>query len=160
MQKGTWSKKVWRINKLLYTQSGYSFIEMFLVLLIFSTLVTFAAYSTEPLKDQNEKRLFISQLQSDLYWIQSHSIFSQSSLTLVFYPYANKYIAKDYYGTTLVSRELPDSIKLSELNRLNEIVFNSSGNTNRFGPVYFNSKDSTIKLTFQIGQGRFYVQEL
>jgi competence protein ComGD len=160
MQKGTWSRQVWRIKQYLHRQNGYSFIEMFLVLLIFSSLLTFAAFSTEPLKVQTEKSLFLSQLQSDLYLIQSHSIFSQSSLTLVFYPYANKYVAKDYYGTTLVSRELPDGIKLSELNRLNEIVFNSSGNTNRFGPVYFNSDDSTIKLTFQIGQGRFYVQEL
>jgi competence protein ComGD len=160
MQKGTWSKKVRGINKHLHTQSGFTFIEMFLVFLIFSTLMTFAAFSAEPLKNQTEKSLFISQLQSDLYLIQSHSIFSQSSLTLVFYPYANKYVAKDYYGKTLVSREFPDGIKLSELNRLNEIVFNPSGNTNRFGQVYFNCDESTIKLTFQIGQGRFYVQEL
>ncbi|MGR3765004.1 competence type IV pilus minor pilin ComGD [Rossellomorea sp. NS-SX7] len=148
------------IKKHLQEQKGFTFIEMMIVLLVFSILVTFAAFSIEPLKKQTKKSLFISQLQADLYLIQSHSIFSQSSLTLVFYPYANKYVAKDYYGTTLVSRQLPAGIELSELNTLNEIVFNAWGNTNRFGAVYFNSESSTIKLSFQIGQGRFYVQEL
>jgi competence protein ComGD len=147
------------VKKVLLAQKGFTFIEMLMVLLIFSVLLSFTAFSTAPLKEHAEKNFFISQLQSDLYLIQSQSFFSQSSITLVFYPYSNKYVAKDFYGKTLVSRELPHGIKISELNRLNEIMFNPSGNTNRFGPVYFNSEDSIIKLSFQIGQGRFYVQE-
>jgi competence protein ComGD len=146
-------------NKEVSHQEGYTFIEMLLVLLIVTVLLAFAAFSTGPLKAHTEKNYFISQLQSDLYLIQSQSFFSQSSMTLLFYPYANKYVAKDYFGHTLVSRTLPPGIKISENNNLNEIIFNQSGNTNRFGPVYFNDGDTTIKLSFQIGQGRFYVQE-
>jgi competence protein ComGD len=147
------------VKKVLLAQKGFTFIEMLMVLLIFSVLLSFTAFSTASLKEHAEKNFFISQLQSDLYLIQSQSFFSQSSITLVFYPSSNKYVAKDFYGKTLVSRELPPGIQISELNRLNEIMFNPSGNTNRFGPVYFNSEDSIIKLSFQIGQGRFYVQE-
>ncbi|MCA1054809.1 prepilin-type N-terminal cleavage/methylation domain-containing protein [Rossellomorea aquimaris] len=140
-------------------QGGYTFIEMLLVLLIVTVLLSFTAFSTAPLKAHTEKNHFISQLQSDLYLIQSQSFFSQSSTTLLFYPYANKYVAKDYFGNTLVSRTLPHGIHISENNNLDEIIFNPSGNTNRFGSVYFSNGDTTIKLSFQIGQGRFYVQE-
>jgi competence protein ComGD len=140
-------------------QGGYTFIEMLIVLLILTVLLSFAAFSAAPLKEHTEKNFFISQLQSDLYLIQSQSYFSQSSTTLLFYPYANKYVAKDYFGNTLVSRSLPAGVTISENNKLNEIIYNPSGNTNRFGPVYFNAGETTIKLSFQIGQGRFYVQE-
>ncbi|MEL3974069.1 competence type IV pilus minor pilin ComGD [Rossellomorea oryzaecorticis] len=147
------------IKRGLLAQKGFTFIEMLMVLLIFSVLLSFAAFSSEPMKEHAEKTFFISQLHSDLYLIQSQSFFTQNSITLVFYPSSNKYVAKDFYGMTLVSRELPPGIQISEINRWNEIIFNPTGNTNRFGPVYFNSEDSTIKLSFQIGQGRFYVQE-
>jgi competence protein ComGD len=140
-------------------QEGYTFVEMLLVLLILTVLLSIAAFSTEPLKENTEKNIFISQLQSDLYLIQSHSLFLQSATTLLFYPTSNKYVAKDYHGNTLFTRTLPSGIKISKSNNLNEIVFTPSGNTNRFGPVYFNDGGTTIKLSFQIGQGRFYVQE-
>ncbi|XXM73760.1 competence type IV pilus minor pilin ComGD [Lysinibacillus sphaericus] len=148
-----------RQSKEGWHQGGYTFIEMFLVLLILTILISFAAFSNDPLKEHAEKSFFISQLQSDLYLIQSQSFFSQSSTTLLFYPTANKYAAKDYHGNTLFTRTLPLGINISKSNNLNEIIFTASGNTNRFGPVYFNSGSTTIKLSFQIGQGRFYVQE-
>ncbi|WP_171910694.1 competence type IV pilus minor pilin ComGD [Rossellomorea aquimaris] len=148
-----------RQSKAVWHQGGYTFIEMLLVILILTVLLSFAAFSTAPLKEHTGKKFFISQLQSDLYLIQSQSFFSQSSMTLLFYPDANKYVAKDYYGNTMITRALPPGIKFSKSNNLNEIIFTASGNTNRFGPVYFNSGSTTIKLSFQIGQGRFYVQE-
>ncbi len=133
---------------------------MLVVLLIFTFLLSWTVFSLLPLKANSEKSTFISQLQSDLYYIQSESISNQSAITLTFYPISNKYIAKSLTGKIIVSRNLPPSIKLINTNTLNEIVFNQFGNTNRFGTVSFKMEAAFIQLTFQIGQGRFYVQEL
>ncbi len=133
---------------------------MLVVLLIFTFLLSWTVFSLLPLKANSEKSIFIAQLQSDLYHIQSESISNQAAIKLTFYPISNKYIAKSLTGKTIMSRNIPPSIQLINTNTLNEIVFNQLGNTNRFGTVSFKTEDEFIQLTFQIGQGRFYVQEL
>lgn len=132
---------------------------MLIVLLIFTILLSWVGFSIIPLKDHTEKELFISQLESDLYQIQSYSINHQTPLFLTFYPFTNKYVAKTDARQTIVSRELPAGIVINSTNSLEEITFYPDGNTNRFGRVNFKMGDVTWFLMFQIGQGRFYVQE-
>ncbi|PFG05730.1 hypothetical protein ATG71_2569 [Bacillus sp. es.034] len=132
---------------------------MLVVLLIFTILLSWVGFSIVPLKDHTEKELFISQLESDLYQIQSYSINHQTPLFLTFYPFTNKYVAKTDARKTIVSRELPAGIVINSTNSLEEITFYPDGNTNRFGRVNFKMGDVTMFLMFQIGQGRFYVQE-
>ncbi|WP_406686777.1 competence type IV pilus minor pilin ComGD [Rossellomorea vietnamensis] len=132
---------------------------MLIVLLIFTILLSWVGFSIIPLKDHTEKELFISQLESDLYQIQSYSINHQTPLFLTFYPFTNKYVAKTDARQTIVSRELPAGIVINSTNSLEEITFYPDGNTNRFGRVNFKMGDVTLFLMFQIGQGRFYVQE-
>jgi competence protein ComGD len=132
---------------------------MLVVLLIFTILLSWVGFSIVPLKDHTEKELFISQLESDLYQIQSYSINHQTPLFLTFYPFTNKYVAKTDARKTIVSRELPAGIVINSTNSLEEITFFPDGNTNRFGRVNFKMGDVTMFLMFQIGQGRFYVQE-
>ncbi|UXH44475.1 competence type IV pilus minor pilin ComGD [Rossellomorea vietnamensis] len=132
---------------------------MLIALLIFTILLSWVGFSIIPLKDHTEKELFISQLESDLYQIQSYSINHQTPLFLTFYPFTNKYVAKTDARQTIVSRELPAGIVINSTNSLEEITFYPDGNTNRFGRVNFKMGDVTLFLMFQIGQGRFYVQE-
>ena len=132
---------------------------MLIVLLIFTILLSWVGFSIVPLKDHTEKELFISQLESDLYQIQSYSINHQTPLFLTFYPFTNKYVAKTDARQTIVSRELPAGIQINSTNSLEEITFYPNGNTNRFGRVNFKMGDLNMYLMFQIGQGRFYVQE-
>jgi competence protein ComGD len=139
-------------------ESGYTLIEMLFVLLIFTTLLSWVSFSILPMKEHNEKDLFLSQLQSDLYQIQSYSISHQAPIILTFYPLSNKYVAKTITRQTVVSRELSSSIHISS-NSLEDITFFPNGNTNRFGKVNFMMGDTILQLMFQIGQGRFYVQE-
>ncbi|MGG3913445.1 competence type IV pilus minor pilin ComGD [Bacillus sp. es.034] len=140
-------------------EAGYTLVEMLVVLLIFTILLSWVGFSIVPLKDHTEKELFISQLESDLYQIQSYSINHQTPLFLTFYPFTNKYVAKTDARKTIVSRELPAGIVINSTNSLEEITFYPDGNTNRFGRVNFKMGDVTMFLMFQIGQGRFYVQE-
>ncbi|MGM0751442.1 MAG: competence type IV pilus minor pilin ComGD [Bacillota bacterium] len=139
-------------------EAGYTLIEMLVILLIFTTLLSWVSFSVLPMKEHNEKDLFLSRLQSDLYQIQSYSISNQTPITLTFYPTSNKYVAKTLSRQTIVSRELSSSIHISS-NSLEDITFFPDGNTNRFGKVNFKMGDRILQLMFQIGQGRFYVQE-
>ncbi|WP_309137598.1 competence type IV pilus minor pilin ComGD [Rossellomorea sp. SC111] len=140
-------------------EGGYTLVEMLIVLLIFTILLSWIGFSIVPLKEHTEKELFISQLESDLYQIQSYSINNQTPLFLTFYPFTNKYVAKTDARQTIVSRELPEGVKINSTNSLEEITFYPDGNTNRFGRVNFKMGDAAMYLMFQIGQGRFYVQE-
>ncbi|WP_034757947.1 competence type IV pilus minor pilin ComGD [Rossellomorea vietnamensis] len=140
-------------------EAGYTLVEMLIVLLIFTILLSWVGFSIAPLKDHTEKELFISQLESDLYQIQSYSINHQVPTLLIFYPYTNKYVAKTGASQTIVSRKLPAGIQIALTNSLEEITFYPDGNTNQFGRVNFKMGDVNMYLMFQIGQGRFYVQE-
>ncbi|NMH68638.1 type II secretion system protein [Bacillus sp. RO3] len=139
-------------------EAGYTLMEMLVVILIFMTLLSWASFSILPMKEQNDKDLFLSQLQSDLYHIQSHSISHETPVTLTFYPSSNKYVARTITRQTVLIRELSPLIKIST-NSLIDITFFPNGNTNRFGKVNFKMGDTILQLMFQIGQGRFYVQE-
>jgi competence protein ComGD len=132
---------------------------MLVVLLIFTTLLTWVSFSILSMKDGNEKDLFLSQLQSDLYQIQSYSIRHQVPITVTFYPVTNKYVAKTATRQTILSREISSSFQITSINSLTDITFYPDGNTNRFGKLNFKMGDTMIQLMFQIGQGRFYVQE-
>ncbi|MCA1058140.1 prepilin-type N-terminal cleavage/methylation domain-containing protein [Rossellomorea aquimaris] len=140
-------------------EAGYTLIEMLIVLFIFTILLSWVGFSVLPLKSHIEKDLFISQLESDLYQIQSYSIHHQTPIFLTFYPFTNKYVAKTGERQTIVSRDLPVGIQMISNNSLEEITFYPNGNTSRFGRVNFQMGDITMHLIFQIGQGRFYVQE-
>lgn len=129
------------------------------MLLIFTTLLAWVSFSVIPLKQSVDKDLFLSQLQSDLYQIQSYSIRHQSPVILTFYPLSNKYVAKGVTRQTILSRELSPTIQITSSNSLEDITFYPDGNTNRFGKVSFKVGESILQLMFQIGQGRFYVQE-
>ncbi|MGM0853064.1 MAG: competence type IV pilus minor pilin ComGD [Bacillota bacterium] len=147
------------MNEEINGEAGYTLIEILFVLLIFTTLLSWVSFSILPMKEHNEKDLFLSQLQSDLYQIQSHSIRHQVPITVTFYPITNKYVAKTTTRQTIVSREISSSIQITSINSLEDITFYPNGNTNRFGKLNFKMGDTMIQLTFQIGQGRFYVQE-
>jgi competence protein ComGD len=154
--KGRWW---YPINEGGKAEAGYTLIEMLIVLLIFTTLLSWVVFSISPLKGHMEKNLFLSQLESDLYQIQSYSIDHQAPIFLTFYPVTNKYVAKTEARQTIVSRELPAAIQVASSNSLEDITFYPDGNTNQFGRVNFKMGDVTMYLMFQIGQGRFYVQE-
>ncbi|MGM0864559.1 MAG: competence type IV pilus minor pilin ComGD [Bacillota bacterium] len=147
------------MNEVRNGEEGYTLIEMLVVVLIFTTLMSWVSFSILPMKEVNEKDIFLSQLQSDLYQIQSYSLRHQVPITVTFYPITNKYVAKTATRQTIVSREISSSIQITSINSLSDITFYPDGNTNRFGKLNFKMGDTMIQLMFQIGQGRFYVQE-
>jgi competence protein ComGD len=139
-------------------QSGNTMLEMLLVLAISITLLFLSSISILPLQETLTKKNFISLLKADLYYLQSYALNKNERVMLQFYPYEAKYSAKVIGGKNLLVRNLPEGISQTS-NSLNSITFYPNGNTDRFGSIYFMSGEDQIKVSFQIGQGRFYVQE-
>jgi competence protein ComGD len=139
-------------------QKGYTLIEMMIVLLISMILLFFATFSISPLHKSLIKSSFISQMKADLYYLQSYAINKKERVILQFYPFGGKYSGRVMGGEGLLVRNLPEGVSQIP-NSLKSITFYPNGNTSSFGSIYYTAGDDVIKLSFQIGQGRFNVEE-
>ncbi|WP_338750071.1 competence type IV pilus minor pilin ComGD [Bacillus sp. FJAT-52991] len=149
-----------RSMKHVRNQQGVSMIEMLMVLSIFLIILAAAIIPFPKMLDSMEKEKFIDQLQADLYLAQSHAISKQEIVNVQLLTTRDSYRMKTMTApsTVLVQRKFPDSIRHLD-GSLQEIWFLPNGNTNRFGTMLFKYKDGYIKVVFQIGKGRFYVEE-
>ncbi|WP_100402352.1 competence type IV pilus minor pilin ComGD [Bacillus sp. FJAT-42315] len=141
-------------------QQGVSMLEMLIVLSVFLIILSAAMIPFPKMLDNMEKEKFMDQLQADLYLAQSYAISKQEIVNIQFLMTIDSYRIKtvNVPSEMLAQRELPDSIQHME-GSLQEIWFLPNGHTNRFGTMLFKYKDRYIKVVFQIGKGRFYVEE-
>ncbi|WP_456274058.1 competence type IV pilus minor pilin ComGD [Bacillus sp. AK031] len=140
-------------------QRGYTLVEMMIVMLIFMTLLFFASFSISPLHQSLIKSSFISQMKADLYYLQSYAINKKERVIVQFYPFGGKYSGRVVGGEGLLVRNLPEGVSQIP-NSLKSITFYPNGNTSSFGNIYYTAGgEDVIKLSFQIGQGRFNVEE-
>jgi competence protein ComGD len=146
-------------NKVAKNQRGYTILEMLLVLSISITLLLFTSFSIFPFQKSLTKKNFISLLKADLYYLQSYAINKKEKVVLQFYPYGGRYSGREIGGENLLLRTLPDGISQIPHSSISSITFYPNGNTDRFGTIYYMAGEEQIKVSFQIGQGRFYVQQ-
>lgn len=139
--------------------NGYTMLEMLLVLSISITLLFFTSLSFLPFRDALIKKNFVSMLKADLYYLQSYALNKKEKVVLQFYPIQGKYTGKDFKGKSLLERALPEGISQLPNTSLDRIFIYENGNTDKFGSLYYMAGEDQIKLTFQIGQGRFNVEE-
>ncbi|WP_113930855.1 competence type IV pilus minor pilin ComGD [Bacillus sp. P14.5] len=139
--------------------NGYTMLEMLLVLSISITLLFFTSFSILPFREALTKKNFVSTLMADLYYLQSYAINQKEKVVLQFYPFEGKYSGKVYGGKSLLVRTLPDGISQAPNSSLEKIVIHANGNTDKFGSIYYAAGEEQIKLSFQIGQGRFNVEQ-
>ncbi|WP_343070788.1 competence type IV pilus minor pilin ComGD [Bacillus sp. REN10] len=144
----------------LRNQKGMSMLEILMVLSIVLIILTAAMIPYPKMIENMEKEKFIDQLQADLYLAQSHAISKQQIVNVQLLTTRDAYQMKTLTApsTILVQRQFPDSIRHLD-GSLQEIRFLPNGNTNRFGTMLFQYKEKYIKVVFQIGKGRFYVEE-
>ncbi|KQL53556.1 hypothetical protein AN964_08650 [Heyndrickxia shackletonii] len=137
---------------------GFTLIEVLIVLLILTIFLSLSIASLKPLKSTLEKKMVISQLEADLYYAQTYTISRQELVTVQFYPAYNRYMMKTAKGTVIVNRSMTSSVKLLN-GSFNSFNILRDGNISRFGTLAFEINGQTFKLIFNIGRGRFRVQE-
>lgn len=137
---------------------GFTLIEVLIVLLVFTIFLSLSLASFKPLKNTLDKKMIISQLEADLYYAQTYTISRQELVTVQFYPAYNRYLMRTAKGKVIVDRTWATSAKLIDGSYLSFNIL-QDGNINKFGTLSFEINGQTFNLIFNIGRGRFRVQE-
>ncbi|MBS4209610.1 competence type IV pilus minor pilin ComGD [Bacillus sp. FJAT-50079] len=138
-------------------QDGFTLIEMLVVISVLTILLSFSLFSFKHFHDWMQRELFITQLQSDLYYAQAFAINRKESVHVKFLKEENQYEAVAQSGELLLKRKIRTPIYISELSVLSYTI-TSEGTVSHFGTVTFKHQDHSIQLTFYIGRGRFNVR--
>ncbi|MEI5908092.1 competence type IV pilus minor pilin ComGD [Bacillus spongiae] len=138
------------------SQAGFTLLETLFVLFMVSIIFSLATFSFQAFQSQSKQRQFIHQLTIDLYEAQTYAIHYETAVYVQFY--SHKYHVKTQGGKLLFVRQLPENSSVQS-NSFNSFTFYPNGNTNRFGTIKFQIENQTIKCTFFIGKGRFYVEK-
>lgn len=149
------------ITKMRRNQKGFTLVESLLVLSVFMILSLITAFSLQPQHDVLEDRVFISQLSADLLYAQQYAISHQKEVSILIVPSQYKYyMFASAAGTPIVERNYSTNIYLTEGSLPLNFNFLRDGNVNKFGSFYIQTKKNNYRITFLIGEGRFYVTEL
>jgi len=141
--------------------SGFTLIELMIVLLMLSIMITIGGAFAYKSIEQNNEIAFKSQLKKDLLNAQLTAITSGEQVFVNFYPFSQTYyIQLSTMGTEnlLVKRELPSTIEFLETSTLSSFRFLPSGSTSTFGVIRFNTIDGPFSIHYYLGKGRFYVE--
>ncbi|KAA9026277.1 competence type IV pilus minor pilin ComGD [Niallia endozanthoxylica] len=149
-------------------QSGFTLIEMLLVLSIVLLISFISSILVSPQYLLYEKERFFSQFKADMLYSQQYAISQQKQLNVKIYLKENRYEVKEWTTTykPVIVREIPKSIRIEKGtfpavgNVYMDFNLATNGRTNRFGTFYFLVDDNKrYKVTFQLGAGRLYVVE-
>lgn len=142
---------------------GFTLLEAMIVVAVITIMLTFSLITFQTFSEMMQRKTFIGQLKTDLYYLHSLAINQQKSIVFQFSVRNNQYEArfKDDNETSkdeIFKRKLPQQIKIEKSN-LPSFVITPDGNVSNFGTVHFRQQEKTFKITFYIGRGRFYVEE-
>ncbi|MEK3890745.1 competence type IV pilus minor pilin ComGD [Bacillus sp. FSL K6-3431] len=140
-------------------ERGFTLLEVLIVITVLTVMLSFSVFTLGNFAEVMQKQLFITKLQSDLFYAQAYAIHQKEPVVVRFSKVKNGYqaMSKDTQ-TFLFERKIPAPIYLSESN-LVSLTFTAEGTVSNFGTIIFKMGNKSIKLTFYIGRGRFSVQE-
>lgn len=138
--------------------SGFTLLEVLLAITLMTILLTFTFFTFQKFSHILQKELFLTQLEADLYYAHAYAINHGESVIVRFKRLNNEYEAINNVTREIIFlRKLPTSIIIDRTN-LDYFVITPRGTVSRFGTVYFRINDEEIKVTFQIGRGRFKIE--
>ncbi|MGE8204500.1 competence type IV pilus minor pilin ComGD [Heyndrickxia sp. NPDC080065] len=145
---------------LIKSNRGFTLVESLVVLLVISVFMFIGSISVKKLSASIERNNFITQLESDLYYAQSYAMNRHESVLVQFYPYYNQYLAVSKNNNkTLFDRKLPVSIEMLNGGTFTSYMILPDGNISKFGTLKFKWNQKDIKLVFNIGRGRFRIEQ-
>jgi competence protein ComGD len=136
---------------------GFTLPEMLIVLAVVSIMAAIGVAAVQPALEWTQKRMFISQLESDLYHVQSQAINRKETIVFQFSKEQNQYAAMAG-SKTILTRELPAPIRMTGGN-LSRFHITPDGTISHFGTVQFQLNGHEMELTIFLGRGRFIVKE-
>lgn len=146
-----------RILEHIRSVKGFTLLEMLIVLAVVSIMLAVGIAGVKPVMEWVQKQMFITQLESDLYYAHSYAINRKETIVFRFSKEQNVYEAASG-RKTIIKRKFPDSIKMTGGN-LSRFHITPEGTISYFGTVQFQVNDTAVKLTIYLGRGRFNVKK-
>lgn len=144
----------------LHNSAGFTLIEMFSVLLIWSLLIGLLVHLSPSLFQSQQEKAFMKQFKTDVLWAQQQTMTRQHRLSLLLVPEDHEYqILKDRTNM-LVKRPIPNHWDISLNYTLDRhIRFDVNGSIVQAGSIQFQTPSKNLKVVFPLGKARFYVLE-
>ncbi|MBC2329470.1 competence type IV pilus minor pilin ComGD [Listeria swaminathanii] len=138
--------------------NGFTLLEMLLVLSISFTLITLTILPiSKTLSTLTEKQL-LEEVKATIYLAQINAITTNEDTTISFNPVGNQLVASTN-SRTLATTSFAETIKLTQSKTETFRYSGSDGSINRFSTIRFASSANSYKLIFQIGKGRFRIEQ-
>ncbi|WP_407637926.1 prepilin-type N-terminal cleavage/methylation domain-containing protein [Jeotgalibacillus alimentarius] len=146
--------------KSLKHNSGFTMIEVIMVLLVLGILIAISASFFPRSKEASIS--FESRLIQDLHNAQLTAVSGNKQVTVYFdtgnqsYSMVSGYVPNE---KVLSEVKLPENVELLGTSSLTLFRYNPSGNTNTFGVVKFIVDHEPLNIHFYLARGRFYVEK-
>lgn len=135
-------------------KNGFTLIEMLLVLMISSITIQLSISPAHQLISKISEKEMIEQIKADIYLAQTIAITSKKRTEVIFEEDEFQVIID---GNVHYTETYPPSMKIVQVEKFQFLP--ESGHINRFTTVFMNGGAQNYKWIFQIGKGRFRVEE-
>ncbi|WP_181502717.1 competence type IV pilus minor pilin ComGD [Paranoxybacillus vitaminiphilus] len=143
-------------------ESGFTLIEMLIVLTIINVLLMLSIPKMDRLVEKKQTDYFIEQFKDDMLYAQQYAMTHKSSVIIVFYDQQPVYriTEESVFGRILLHRSYSDKLQIQPVTLQSPLIFLPNGNVNKSGTILVTYGKQTYKIVFLLGKGRFYVQKL
>jgi len=140
---------------------GFTLIEMLLVLAAITVLMAVSLPFFDRAAEQKTEWYILTQLRDDLLYAQQYAMTHQTRVTVTFAENRPEYwIAEMQGGKTILKRSISGTWKFQLTTLTMPLIFLENGNVNKAGSLLLKGKNTTYKIVFLLGKGRFYVQKM
>lgn len=141
-------------------QSGFTLIEMLLVLSIFLVMALVSTLLIRPQYFMMEKERFYVQLKGDLLYAQQYAISHQKRVVVSIRPNENRYfIVPESNSTRIVERKISPAVTIGNGTLKNLVEFSHNGNVTQFGTIVYSVGKQQYEIYIQIGAGRIRLEK-
>lgn len=134
-------------------ESGFTMIELLIVLMIVSTVALFLIPSMYQTVMNQENKHFFKTVASDVFYVQNQTLYTKHQLELS--PMRQRYSVISTNQRT--SREYPDSIRL--MSSPTRIHYSRNGNIKSPSTYLFDNDKKQYRFVLPFGKGRGYLVE-
>lgn len=149
------------LQKRVLNQKGFTLLESLLVLFIVSTMSLVLITNIAPIYHKKVIETFLNQFEKDMLYAQQYALVNEELVFVLFKSEQNLYkIESNEQEVDLLTRNYHPKIKIEGATLTNKITYISNGSIQKSGTMFISYKDSTYKVIFYLGKGRFNIEKL
>lgn len=140
-------------------EKGFTFVELLIVLAITLLVGSIVfSYGEKGLKNREIEHYF-DQLINDSLYIQTYAVNKKAKTSIEFNVSTHQYTAKNLAtNEILFKRDMPISLKISNMSTVRKIAYNEKGNASYAGRIICEYINGQKEVFVYIGSGRVYIK--